>query len=169
MSIRPTRLTVKERRYIRKRAESGFDESKKAKIQAARDAGFSNPYTAVDRIDNSPRVQSIVQREMDSQGLTLAFTVKKHKQLMDCTLPTNPRYPDHPPQNDNFVQFQAMKESYKLKAVYPDPKLVIDKTERHYNVSIEAYRRAEEVTGEKIIDIIPEEEGDEEVGFVEPL
>ena len=168
MTIRPTRLTVKERRYIRKRAESNFDESKKAKIQAARDAGFSDPYTAVDRIDNSPRVQSIVQREMENQGLTLGFTVKKHKELMDCTLPINPRYPDHPKQNDNFVQFQAMKESYKLQAAYPDPKLVIDKTERHFNVSIEAYRRAEEVTGEKIIDVIPEEE-EEEVGFVESL
>ena len=167
MSIRPTRLAPKERRYIRKRAESNFDDSKKAKVKAARDAGYKAPYQAVQRIENNPRVQSIVQREMDSQGLTIGFTVEKHKQLMNCTLPANPRYPDHPPQNDNFVQLQAMKESYKLQEVYPNPKIVVDKTERHYNVSIEAYRRAEEVTGEKIIDVVPEEE--EGVGFVEPL
>ena len=167
MSIRPTRLTGKERRYVRKSAEKGFPESRKQKLEIARESGFKAPSQAVTRIENSPRVQSVVQREMDNQGLTLEFAVKKHKQLMDCTLPANPRYPDHPPQNDNFVQFQAMKEAYKLKAVYPDPKLVIDKTERHYNVSIEAYRRAEEVTGEKIIDVVPEEE--EGVGFVEPL
>jgi len=171
MQVRPTRLTIKERKYIRKRAESGFDPSKKVKIQDARNAGFSNPYQAVQRIEDSPRVQSIVQREMNSQGLTLSYTVKKHKEAMECTLPTNPRYPDHPEQSDNFVRFQATKESYKLHEAYADPKLIIDKTERHFNVSIEAYRRAEEVTGEKIIDVIPEEEAgeDEGVGFVESL
>lgn len=162
MSIRPSRLTVKERRYVRNRAESGFDDSKRSKVKAAIAAGYSAPHQAVNRIENSPRIQSVIQQEMDSQHLTLKAVVQKHKQLLDC------KHPFRPKQDDNTVQLQAMKEAYKLHDVYPSTKIDIDKTERHYNVSIQAYRRAEEITGEKIIDVVPIEE-EEDIGLVETL
>lgn len=162
MSIRPSRLTVKERRYVRNCAESGFSDSKRSKVKAAIAAGYSAPHQAVQRIENSPRIQSVIQREMDSQGLTLKYSVGKLKESMECM------HPFHPEQPDNTVRLSATKEAHKLHDVYPSTKIDIDKTERHYNVSIQAYRRAEEITGEKIIDVVPIEE-EEDVGLVETL
>jgi hypothetical protein len=155
VTIRKNKLTYKERKYLRLLAESGFDPKKK--MACVKGAGYGKGTTAT-MIEERPRVRDLLAYEMNRQKLTLEKIVERHVKLLDCTHPVNPKFPKHPKQDDNKIQMQAVVHGYKIHDAYAPTKLSIDKTERHYSVSIEAYRRAEVITGEKIIDVIPEEE-----------
>ena len=160
MKVRKNKLTPKERKYLRLRAESGFKNGTKA--ACVRAAGFAEGTTAA-MIENRPRVRKLLEYEMNRQKFTLEKIVKTHVRLLDCNHPFRPEQPD------NTVQMQAVREGYRIHDAYAPTQLNIDKTERRYNVSIEAYQRAEEITGEKIITIIPEEEKEQRSPKVEAL
>lgn len=155
-----------ERRYLRLRAESGFDPAKTR--ACVKGAGYGKGTTS-EMIESRPRVRELLAYEMNRQGLTLEKIVGRHVKLLDCTHPANPKFPDFPKQEDNKIQMQAVAQGYKIQDAYAPTKLNIDKTERHYSVSVQAYQRAEEVTGEKIIDVLPEEEDEEKGPLVEAL
>lgn len=159
MTIRKNKLTLMERRYLRLTAESGFDPKKKT--ACVRGSGYGKGTTAA-MIESRPRVRALLEYEANRQGLTLEKIVGRHVELIDCTLPVQGRYPNHPKQPDNKIRMQAVDRAYKILDADAPTKLNIDKTERHYVIPIEAWRRAEEATGEKIIDVIPEDEETDE-------
>ena len=162
--IKENKATIKEKRYIRGLAEKGFNLTKKQKAKVASDSGYRAPYQAVARIEKSERIKTLVQQEMDRQGLTLQNIVGKAKELMKCEKPFRTGREGYifVPDNDN--QLGALKEVAKWQEMNPAQRLEIDKTERKYQF-IEMHKRAAAAKGIPYI----EAQREEEKGLIEPL
>jgi hypothetical protein len=126
-----------------------YNFAKDKKRDAMRMAGYSDFTKAKEVVE--PMMKQI-RKEMKRQGITVPYLVSKHKELLECTDAMNE---DHP---DNKIQLKALQEAYKINEVYPMQKIQVDKTERSVHVDIETIRIAEELSGEKIIDVEPLEE-----------
>ena len=135
--------------FFRLWRDTGFDPSKK--MECLREADY--PASASGYMTKS--VNKIICRQMDlTKGLKLRDIVQKHADLIDA-------HKDGQPENP--VQLKALELAYKMRDAIPNPRLQIqtEKTE-NVNISIETLQAAEVATGEKIIDLIPEEDWSEE-------
>ena len=149
-------MTFRERKYTRNLAAAGFPESKKAKAEIARNSGYADGYGAVKHMESNERIRTVIQNEMDRQGLQLKNLVKKHKVLLNCKHPFRPKQPD------NTVQFNALKEAYKLQDVYPASRVEIDKREVSFrHTYTDMHKRASAITGVPYIEaeVVNEEQG----------
>jgi hypothetical protein len=104
--------------------------------------------------------------EMHRQGLTIEAIVGEIKRGMSEAM-----HPQHPEQPDNYNRRAFTDLAVKIYGGYAPAKYDIRQESRsvHYQVPIEAYRRAEEITGEKIIiDLMPKSESETEEGNPPP-
>lgn len=103
-------------------------------------------------------VQEVIVREMDRRpGLSIRGIVDKHVQLLDAK---HPKYKDQP---DSPTQIKALEMAYKIRGGFPDPRIQIDeRKEISISISATTLRAAEAASGERIIDVIPEEAFEEE-------
>ena len=109
--------------------------------------------------------QALIE-EMHRQGLTINAIVGEIKRGMSEAM-----HPQHPEQPDNFNRRAYTDMAVKIYGGYAPTKHDIRQESRsvNYQVSIEAYKRAEEVTGEKIIiDLMPESESKAKEGNPPP-
>jgi len=153
MAFHEKDLTVKQRRYIRLLAESNFDKSKKK--ECALQAGYSpnNIGNTVSNLNKNRSVNELIKLKMEEKGLTLDYLVDKQKEILESE---HPKYEGKP---DTTNRRLALDMAYNIIEAYGSQKIDINKSERKEVIfGIEDYRLAEEITGEKIIDVEPEQE-----------
>jgi len=136
--------TDRQKQFLRNRM-AGMN-----KRQAAIQAGYS-PSTAsvmAKRLTDKLACNQAFIEEMHKQGLTIESIVGEIKRGMSEAM-----HPQHPEQPDNFNRRAYTDLAVKIYGGYAPTKYDVRQESRsvNYQVSVEAYRRAEEITGEKIL------------------
>ena len=127
-------------RYLRQRV--GFPL--KSKKDCAIDSGLSPK--SVGYLEKHPVVRTFMQKNLIDEGVDEAALAKKLKEKLDC------EHPAHEGRADNAAQLKAVDMVAKMLDAYPAQKIDIHKREESFHVSIEAKERAQDVTGEILIE-----------------
>jgi len=78
-------------------------------------------------------------------------------------------HPAHPTEKDDRTRLHAIKLGYGMHDVAPTQRVKVDSTEdKNVTISLETINKIQEIKGEKIIDILPED-GSEPGCSIEPL
>ncbi len=129
--------------------KTGFDPA--LRNECLEKAGFAKSTIRTMGKKIAEPVQKIVCREMDRQGMTLTKVVNAHKKLLTAESAAHPGEPDNP------TRFRAVDMAYRLRDAFPSHKVDINQRNLSVAISVDTLRAAEEATGEKIIDLIPED------------
>jgi len=101
---------------------------------------------------------------LDEEKLTLKGLVKEHKRIAFGAM-----HPAHPTEKDDRTRLHAIKLGYGMHDVAPTQRVKVDSTEdKNVTISLETINKIQEIKGEKIIDILPED-GSEPGCSIEPL
>jgi hypothetical protein len=165
-SLWPTpqgKVTPRTAKFWKYLLENGLDESKLGQCVEA--AGFNNknPRSYAKKLLDNPVVNALFNEEMEHQHLTVPALVSKMVELLQAKKES--KFEDAEPVPDGRLQKDVLRMALELRNAFLDPKLVIEKKEEHfYQFDFDTLRRAEIVTGEQIIEVIPEpEELDEDL------
>lgn len=153
-------LSVQKKQfYILWKAE-GFDPVKRDECLAK--AGYSQMVIRNRGGQIEKSINGIMLKSLMRKGVTPDYMAGKLKENMNSM---HPRFRDSP---DNIARNQALKMGLELYDAFPNPKIEIEKRELIVSIAVETLKDAEKLTGEKIIDVIPEEafieSEEEEVG-----
>lgn len=165
-SLWPTpqgKVTPRTYKFWKYLLENGLDESKLG--QCVETAGFKNkhPRSYAKKLLDNPVVNALFNEEMERKGLTVPALVSKMVELLDAKKESH--FEGQKPVPDGRLQKDTLRLAMEVRNVFLNPKLTIEKTEEHfYQFDFDTLHRAEQITGEQIIEVIPEpEELDEDL------
>jgi len=151
--------SVKQRAFLKFWQATGYSSDKKRECMIA--AGYS-PTTSFSQIEKSAK--GTLRDLLDEEKLTLKGLVKEHKRIVHGAMS-----PAHPEKPDDAVRLKAIKLGYGLHGVAPTQKVRIDsKEDKNVKISLETIKKIQEIKGENIIDVLPEED-DGAICDIEPL
>src|SRR3990167_795475 len=130
--------------------ETGFDFSKQN--ECMKQAGYADSTIKSKRSRESivKPIRDIVLDTMERKGLTVSKVVETHREQLDAMSAAKPR------QADNGARIKAVDMAYKIMGAYPDPKIQVETRSISVNIDMETMMAAQEVSGENVIDLIPE-------------
>jgi len=141
-------LTHLTRKFLENYKNVNFDPAKRR--QALIQAGYSESTATQRGLAIERSVKPHILRAMRKAGIGPQRLTRKLSDLLDC---------DGQPQ----VQLRALDMGLRLYDAYPNPKITSQTVEqRHVTADLDTLRVAEEVTGERIIDALPEYYGDDD-------
>jgi hypothetical protein len=159
MSKDPSKWGPQKKRFYSLWKETGFAWDQRAACMVKAGYAETSAKTGAFRRDVSKSIQEHVISVMDRKGLTLSKVVETHRDQLGAMSAANPKMPD------NGARIKAVDMAYKIIGAYPDPKIQIEKRSISVNIDMDTLMDAQEASGERIIDIVPEElleEGQEE-------
>ncbi len=151
------KVTPRTYKFWKYLLENGLDESKLGQCVEA--AGFKNkhPRSYAKKLLDNPVVNALFNEEMERKGLTVPALVSKMVELLGATKESH--FEGKDPVPDGRLQKDTLRLAMEVRNVFLNPKLTIEKKEEHlYQFDFDTLRRAEIVTGEQIIEVIPEPE-----------
>lgn len=149
------KVTPRTAKFWKYLLENGLDESKLD--QCVKAAGFKNkhPRAYARKLLDNPVVNALFQDEMERQGLTVPALVSKMAELLEAKKES--RFLGKASVPDGRLQKDALRLALELRDAFLNPKLTIEKKEEHlYQFDFDTLRRAEIISGEQIIEVIPE-------------
>jgi len=147
--------TERQNLFLKLWQATGLDKTKakECALRAGYSDGSSNGIVA--QILSSPVVRSQILLEMERQGITVRKAVGVHKGLLNAKSVVHPTQPDH------NARARGLSMFYQLVDAFPEKRVSIkEHSEKEFKISIDVIRRAEQVTGERILDaevVEPEE------------
>lgn len=151
--------TVKKRTFLKFWQATGYSTDKKKDCMEA--AGFS-PNTPFSHL--AKNAKGVLRDLLDEEKLTLKGLVREHKRIVHGAMS-----PAHPDQKDDAVRLKAIKLGYGMHDVAPTQKVKVDSREdKNVTISLETIKKIQEIKGENIIDVLPEED-DGAICDIEPL
>jgi hypothetical protein len=145
------RITEKQARFLNAFAATGFDPNQKRACASL--AGYKGQKPEIMPL-HSETVRKLLQRELEAAELTIGFVVKKHKEAFEATKES----PKGNTVADNRVRLRAVELGYEVWDAMPSKRVAVDSRSVQFNFDMETLKRAEEVTGEVVVDSEAEEE-----------
>jgi hypothetical protein len=142
-------ISFEQREFLRLWQAEGFDRDKRDECLLL--AGYADSTIKHRGKKIAMSANELVCRTMDRKGLTVEKIVEKHAEQLEAVDAKNPEAAD------NNARLRAVDMAYKIRGVYPNPKIEIDKKEISVSITMETLRAAEAATGDSIIDLLPED------------
>jgi len=144
-----THPTVKQRTFLKFWAATGYSTARKKECMIA--AGYS-PNASFSQIAKNAKGK--LRDLLDEEELTLKGLVKEHKRIAFGAM-----HPAHPTEKNDAVRLKAILIGYGMHDVAPTQRVKVDSTEdKNVTISLETINKIQEIKGEKIIDILPEDD-----------
>jgi len=141
--------TVKQRAFLDFWQKTGYSSEKKKDCMVA--AGYS-PKTSFSQVAKSAK--GTLRDLLYEEELTLRGLIQEHKRIAFGAMS-----PAHPEERDDAVRLKAIKLGYGMHDVAPTQRVKVDsKEERNVTISLGTVNKIQEIKGEEIIDILPEED-----------
>ena len=148
------RLRDRQIRFLNLYQATGYDPSQK--VNCAHLAGYKGPQAGY-LATKAKTVRAILLEEMEKAGLSLGAIVSTHAQMLKAN--KEGKYRESVP--DNFTRMRAVELGYEMMDAMPEKKHSVKSQSMNvHRFQIETLKRAEEATGESIIDadMVEEEE-----------
>jgi len=144
-----TNPTVKQRTFLKFWAKTGYSTEKRKQCMIA--AGYS-PNVSFSQI--AKNATGVLRDLLDEEKLTLKGLIREHKRIAFGSM--NPAHPEEP---NDAVRLSAIKLGYGMHDVAPTQRVSVDsKEDKNVTISLETIKKIQEIKGEEIINILPEED-----------
>jgi hypothetical protein len=142
-------LSSKQIKFVRNVVATNFDPDK---IEAAVVLAGYNPETAKatgSRLLSHAVVRANLLASMEKSGITIETLTDTHAEALEAVkMEGKFEVPDH------NVRLKAVRMGLELLDAFPSKKVeVAGRMEHEYRLNVKALRKAEEITGEEIIDV----------------
>lgn len=140
-------LSERKRKFLE--IYKGFNFNPSKRTEALKASGYVASYASQQGAKIERSVKPFIVRAMKKAGIGPTRLAGKLNQLLDC-------------EDSPGTQIRALDMGLRLLDAYPNPKITSTKVEqRRVRTDYDTLRLAEEVTGEHIIDPLPENVGDD--------
>jgi len=144
-----TSPTVRQRTFLKFWQATGYSTDKRKECMVR--AGYS-PNSSFSQLTKNAK--GTLRDLLDKEKLTLKGLIKEHSRIAFGAMS-----PAHPEEPDDAVRLKAIKLGYGMHDVAPTQRVRVDsKEDKNVTISLETVRKIQEIKGENIIDILPEED-----------